>query len=204
MGRSIAENIHRSETPGWMYAELIGQMYEILNHKGNKEEVVKKLMAKTGFSRTTVQMYIDISTLPSEIIELMKSPKERSELVSELLKSMPVTGIEKILDVNKAQKIAQELKGFSKEKMLEVAAFVLNLRKEDAFTLIEKVKTYPKEPLIKLHELISAIPKGGRYIFEFGSNVVRGLDTACIKRQMDVKSLISYYVEEGLRRDGYL
>lgn len=204
MGRSIAENFHRGETPGWMYAEKIGQMYELLNHKGDKEAVYEKIMEKTGLARTTVRMYIDISTLPSEVIELMKEPNERSESVKELLKSMAVTAIDKVLSTDKAQKIAQELRGFSKEKMLEVAAFVLNLHKEEALAIIEKVKTYPKKPLIELQELVTSIPKGGRYIFEFGSNIIRGLDTACIRRQMDRKSLVVYYVEEGLRRDGYL
>jgi len=53
LGRTIAENIHRKDTPAWRYALKIGEMYERLNHKGDKEEVIKIIMRKTGFSRTS-------------------------------------------------------------------------------------------------------------------------------------------------------
>lgn len=204
MGRSIAENAHRKDTPGWMYVVKIGEMYERLNHNGKKMEVVEIIMEKTGFSQTQVLTYIDISTLPSDIIELMKEPNERSESVKELLKKTSPGEVNKVLDTHKALKIVQELQGLSKEKMFEVAAFVLDLPRDTAFAIIERVKTYPKNPLIELQEMVTAIPKGGRFIFEFGSNIIRGLDTACIKRQMDRKSLVVYYVESGLKKDGYL
>lgn len=41
--------------------------------------------------------YLAIAGLPGEIIELMKEPAKRSELVKELLKGMPVTGTDNIL-----------------------------------------------------------------------------------------------------------
>ena len=204
MGRSIAENAQRKDTPAWMYAIQIGRMFSQLNHHGNKADIVPIIMTKTGFSETAVYYYLDISELPSEIIELMKSPEERSEVVKELLKATS-PGESGILEFQKAAKIARELGGHvTKEKMFEVAAFVIGLPREMAFALIEKVKTYPKEPLIKLQELVTAIPKGGRYSFEFSSNIIRGLDVACVKKNQDVKSVVIYYVQEGLKNDGYL
>lgn len=41
---------------------------------------------------------------------------ERSEKENEVLKGMPVTGIDKVLVLDIAEKIATELRGFPKEK----------------------------------------------------------------------------------------
>lgn len=204
MGRSIAENIYKESAPAWRYAVKIGEMYERLNHKGEKEDVMKIIMAKTGFSRTSVQNYLDIAGLPGEIIELMKEPEKRSKIVKELLKGMPVTGTDKVLSVDKAAKIARELKDFSLKKMFEVAAYTIQLSKETAFEIIERVKSYPKMAMEELHEMVSKIPKGVRWAFYFGSHIVRALDEACIRKNMDKKRLVEFYVEDGLRRDGYL
>jgi len=204
MGRSIAENIYKESAPAWRYAVKIGEMYERLNHKGKKEDVMQIIMTKTGFSRTSVQNYLDIAGLPGEIIELMKEPEKRSEVVKELLKGMPMIGIDKVLSVEKAAKIARELKDFSLKKMFEVATFVIHVSKETAFEIIERVKSYPKMPMEKLHEMVSKIPKGVRWTFYFGSHIVRALDEACIRKNMDKRRLVGFYVEDGLRRDGYL
>ena len=204
MGRSIAENIYSRTAPAWRYAVKIGEMYERLNHKGRKDEIITIIMGKTGFSRTSVQRYIDIAGLPGEIIELMKEPEKRSELVKELLKGMPVTGMEKPLSIDKAAKIARELKEFPMEKMFEVAAYVIRLTKEVAFEIIEKVKTYPRKTMAEIHGIVRAIPKGAKWMFEFGSHIVMALDEACMRKNIDRKTLVVRYVEEGLRRDGFL
>lgn len=203
MGRSIAENAQRKDTPGWMYAETIGRMYHLLNGNGKKAEVVQKIMAKTGFGETTVYRYIEISSLPETVFELLKNPEERSEIVKELLKASSAAELG-VLDIMKAAKIAEALKGFPKEKMFEVASFVIGMNREIAFAIIDKVKTYPKEPLISIQEMITSIPRGGRYIFEFGSSITRGLDAAAMKKQLDVKSLVVYYVEKGLKNEGFI
>lgn len=58
--------------------------------------------------------------LPKEIIELMKEPSERSEKVKELFKGFVVTTTD-TLSLDKALKIATELRGFPKDKLIEVA-----------------------------------------------------------------------------------
>lgn len=204
MGRSIAENFYKESAPAWRYALKIGQMYELLNHKGKKEEVVQIIKAKTGFSRTSVLNYLDIAGLPGEIIELMKEPEKRSETVKELLKGMSVTDTGKVLSVDKAVKIARELKDFSLKKMFEVASYIIHLTKETAFEIIERVRSYPKMSMEKLHDMVLKIPKGVRWSFYFGSNIVRALDEACIRKNMDRRRLVEHYVEDGLRRDGFL
>ena len=204
MGRSIAENIYSRTAPAWRYAIKIGEMYERLNHKGRKEDIIQIIMSKTGFSRTSVQNYLDITGLPGEIIELMKKPEKRSEVVKELLKGMPMIGTDKALSVEKAAKIARELKDFPMEKMFEVAAYVIRLTKETAFDIIEKVKTYPRKAMAEIHGMVRAIPKSARWVFEFGSHIVMALDEACMRKNIDRKTLVVHYVEDGLRGDGFL
>lgn len=204
IGLSIMENKHRKDIPGWRYALKIGEMYERLNGKGNKTEIVSIIMIKTGFSRTSVQDYIEISGLPGEIIELMKEPGERSEIVKELLKGMPVTGKDKPLSYDKAVKIARELKNASFEKMFETAAYVRTLAKDTAFGIIERVMSYPMKSMEEIHTMVKSIPMGMRWMMYWGSDLVRAIDEACAKRQMDNKSLVIYYVEDGLRRDGFI
>lgn len=204
IGLSIMENKHRKDIPGWRYAIKIGEMYERLNGKGNRTEIVSIIMKKTGFSRTSVQDYIEISGLPGEIIELMKQPAERSEIVKELLKGMPAAGIDKPLSYNKAVKIARDLKNTSFEKMFETAAYVRSLSADMAFGIIERVMSYPMKSMEEIHSMVKTIPLGRRWMMSWGSDIVRAIDEACVKRQMDNKSLVTYYVEDGLRRDGFI
>ena len=204
LGRTIAENIHRKDIPAYMYALKIGQMYKVLDHKGKKGDIVKIIMGKTGFAESTVYTYLNIAGLPSEIIELMKEPEKRSKKVVELLKRSSVTELGAVLSLDKAAKIASELGGFSLTKMFEVAAYVMSLTKDVAFEIIERVKTYPKMSMEKIHDMVSAIPKGARLGLEFGSDVVKALDEACMRKSVDRRTLVINYVEEGLRRDGFL
>jgi hypothetical protein len=179
-------------------------MYERLDHKGKKGDIVKIIMGKTGFAESTVFTYLDVAGLPGEIIELMKEPGKRSEKVIELLKRSSVTELGDMLSLDKAAKIASELKGFSLTKMFEVAAYVMSLTKDVAFEIIERVKTYPKMSMEKIHDMVSAIPKGARLGLEFSSDIVRALDEACMRKNVDRKTLVIRYVEDGLRRDGFL
>jgi len=52
---------------------------------------------------------------------MQQKDAERSETVKELLKKTFVTKVEDVLSLDKAFKIATELRGFPKEKMLEVS-----------------------------------------------------------------------------------
>jgi len=204
LGRTIAENIHRTDIPAYMYALRIGEMYELLDHKGKKADLVNIIMNKTGFAESTVYTYLDIAGLPGEIIELMKEPEKRSKKVIELLKGSSMIEPGGTLSVEKAAKIASELRGFPLTKMFEVAAYIMSLTKDTAFDIIERVKTYPKMSMEEIHGIVSAIPKGGRWFFEFSSQIVAALDEACMRKSIDRKSLIVRYVEDGLRRDGFI
>lgn len=204
MGRSIAENKHRKDIPAWRYALQIGEMYQKLSLEGKKSKIVKIIMQKTGLSENTVYDYFAISTLPVEVIELMKEPAKRSEKVKELLAKFSTVTVEKLLAYDKAARIARQLApDCSLEKTFEVAAYVIPLIREVAFEIIERVKTYPKKSIKEVHDMVMKIPRGATCSLEFSSHTVMGLDEACAVKDTDRKSLVIYYLEEGLKRDGY-
>lgn len=204
LGRTIAENKHRTDIPGWQYAVKIGQMYERLNGKGKKTEIVSIIMSKTGFKETTVYEYLDVYALPEEVFELMKEPAERSKRVKELLKaSLPVSS-EKTLDVKTAWLIARELRDFPKEKMFQFAAFVLDKSLDVAKGLVEIVKRYPKKSMDGVYDIWTGIPREVTWSFMFPADIARAIDEACMRKQVDRVNLVTGYVKKGLKDDGFL
>jgi ParB/RepB/Spo0J family partition protein len=203
MGRTIAENKHRADIPAWMFALKVGEMYEALDHKGEKSEIIKIIKDKTGFSDKTVRNYLDVYGVP-ELVELMKEPADRSEKVVELLKSFGELEAQKTLSLDKAAIIARELKEYPLRKKLEVAVFVLDKSIDVTRELVRLVKSYPKMAMEGLYEKLLGIPKGARWYFYFDSNIVRAIDEACMKKQVDRVTLVVEYVRRGLREDGFL
>jgi len=182
-----------------LLAILNGEIIELMKEPAKRSELVKELLKgmppggtdKVLSLKKAAKIARELRDFPSEkmfevaayvirvskevafdIIELMKEPAKRSELVKELLKGMPIIGTDKPLSVEKAVKIARELKDFSLEKMFEVAAYVIRLTKEVAFDIIEKVVTYPKKTMEQIHQMVRSISKGKRLGFEFGSHIV--------------------------------
>lgn len=206
MGRSIAENKFSKDVPAWRYALMIGEMKGRLDDGRGKEEIVEEIEKLTGFKRTTVQAYLEIASLPINIIELMKKGAERSESVKELLKGMPVTGMDEILSFDKALKMATELKGFPKEKMFDVAVDILGLSRDKAFQIIETVKAYPKKSMGEIRGIVYEIRKDGWWQseFRFKPHVSEAMNNACTDMSMEKKALVMHCVEVWLKEHEYL
>ena len=207
MGRSIAENKHRNDIPAWRYVLMIRKMSILLNdgEKG-KEEIVQLIMELTGLERTTVQTYLKIADLPDDVIELMKNPEERSERVKELLKGMPVTGMD-TLSFDKALKLAIELKDIPKDSMFKVAAHAVELEKEDAFRMIEAlVKAYTKGSMGDVEGTIRELLKSIRWVLNLNldKDLVDVIGDACLDMNMNRTELCEHYLKTGLENDGYL
>lgn len=207
MGRSIAENKHRNDIPAWRYVLMIRKMSILLNdgEKG-KEEIVQLIMELTGLERTTVQTYLKLADLPDDVIELMKNPEERSERVKELLKGMPVTGMD-TLSFDKALKLAIELKDIPKDSMFKVAAHAVELEKEDAFRMIEAfVKAYTKESMGDAEDTIRELLKSIRWVLNLNldKDLVDVIGDACLDMNMNRTELCEHYLKTGLENDGYL
>lgn len=207
IGISIMENKHRADIPGWIYAEKIRRMNELINHNTNTTQKVKIIMAKTAFSRSSVYDYLAITDLPEETRELMKAPEERSETVKEYIKVTPPGGlVDRPLSKDKAVKVSTRLKDFSDEKKFEVARFITPLKEDTAIEVIEKVRIHPEKPLTEIKKMIERIPKSAVWAsqFEWEPNLIEALDKACMKKNMDRKNLVTHYVKEGLKKDNFL
>lgn len=205
-GISIMENKHRKDIPGWRYALKIGEMYKILNHNGDRSDIVKIIMEKTGFSNASINEYLDISDLPDEIIELMKKPEERSEVVKELEKRFSL-GEGKILDIHKAAMISRELggKGYSFERIFEVAVVAINVSRERMKEFLKAVRVFPNVSADEVYrDKVLTIPEAWRASIIFEATISRAIFEACILKQMDKIELVRYYVSNGLKADGIL
>ena len=136
-----------------------------------------------------------------------KDPEKRSEKIKEYIKVTPPGGVsEKPLSKDKAVKIATRLKDFSDEKKFEVGRFISGLKEDAAFDVIEKVRVHPEKPLTEIKKMVEGIPKSVTWIpqFEWEPNLIDAIDSACMKKNMDRKNLVTYYVKEGLKKDGFL
>lgn len=206
LGISIMENRHRSDIPGWMYAEKIRKMNDLINHGTTTTKKVKMIMAKTGLSQRIVYDYLSITELPEETRELMKEPEKRSEKIKEYIKVTAPGAVDRPLSKDKATKIATRLKEFSDEKKFEVGRYISGLKEETAFDVIEKVRVHPEQPLTEIKKMVEGIPKSVTWTaqFEWGPNVIDAIDKACMKKNVDRKNLVNRYVEDGLKRDGFL
>ena len=207
-GLSIMENAHRSEIPPWRYALKIGEMYQQLSDEEYplQKDRIGVIMRLTGFKQTSVRNYIEISGLPSEIIELMKTPEKRSISVKELLKQRSLMiSEEDILSVDKAVYIARHLRGVSRDRMFNAAVYVLSMSKQSAFSIVDKVREYPKMSMGDIHDMIrQELPKGVKWMFMFDSRVLGALNDAALRYQIEAKLVVPIYVERGLKEDGYL
>ena len=203
--KSFVENRHRKEVPKWRDIEVIGNLYEDMDGEDESKKI-SKVSKLTGLAERTVKRYVDIYDVP-EIWELTKNPGQRSEKVKKLLsKSSRDIGDEK-LDVRKAVTIANQLEDQSVEKQIDTAMFVLekNLTADDTRELTEQVKTYPKDKLEDVwKEDERTISKGIDVNISFDASKAQAIEEACGRRNMSKDELINYYIEEGLKSDGYL
>lgn len=206
IGISIMENRHRTDIQGWQYAEKIRKMDELINHGTGTEKKVRIITAKTGLSRRTVYDYLAITDLPEETRELMKEPEQRSEKVKEIIKVSAPGALDRPLSKDKAVKIATRLKDFSDEKKFEVGRVISGLKEDTAMEVIEKVRIHPEKPLMEIKKMVEGIPKSVTWIpqFDWEPNLIEALDSACMKKNMDRKNLVTHYVKEGLKKDDFL
>lgn len=207
IGISIMENKHRTDIPGWIYADKIRRMDELINHRTNTTQKVKIIMAKTGLSRTIIYDYLAITNLPEETRELMKEPEARSEKVKEYLKATPPGGlVDRSLSKDKAVKIATRLKDFSEDKKFEIARFIAPIKEETAMDVIEKARMHPEKPLEEIKKEVEGIPKSVTWVanFKWSPKIIDALDKACMEKNIDRKTLVTKYIEEGLENDGYI
>jgi len=206
IGISIMENRHRTDIPGWMYADKIRKMEGLINHGTPTTKKVKLIRAKTGLSERIIYDYLSLTELPEDTLELMKEPEKRSEKVKEYIKVTAPGAVDRPLSKDKAVKVATRLKDFSDEKKFEVGRFIAPLKEETAVEVIEKVRIHPEKPLTEIKKEVEGIPKSVTWVpqFDWEPNLIEALDKACMNKNMDRKNLVTHYVKEGLKKDNFL
>lgn len=206
LGRTIAENKHSKDTPSWRYALKIGEMAEKLNHNARREDIIKTIGMKTGFSERSVKDYLSIAQwLPGEIIELMKAPEKRSKEATELLKRLGLAQPQKTLGLHKAAIIARELRGYPIEKLIDVAVAATTVPVDIMHEFVDAVKTFPKMSASEVYlNKVLMIPKGWRASIIFDSALSRAIYDACNRRQMQKTEFVLFCVRSKLEEEGYL
>lgn len=201
---SILENKHRKDIPDWLYAVKLGELYGLLNGNKDREGTINFLSQRTGISKKNMEDYLLLFDLPEEVFILLKKPGERTKEEIELFKRFQTEELPKILTKDKAVLISKELRSYPIEKQVEVVKIIVLKSIKDAKEVIRLVKTYPKDSMEQIMEKFISIPKGARWQFYFDSYIVSAIDTACIRRKIDRKSLVFDYVKQGLINDGFL
>ena len=205
LGRSVAENKHRTDIPAWRFGTIIGRMYRQINDKATDTEKVKVIMAKTGLTDKSIRRYVAVGLGPEEVIELMKEPEDRSSEAKELLKAIALSEPTKTLDLEKAAVIAKEFEGYPKGKIMDVAAQATTVGRDRIREFVDQVKMYPKLPAKEVYEeKVLMVPKPYTLTITPPVNVCEALNDAAVDKQMDRNKLAILYITEGLKRDGYL
>ena len=206
--RSIAENHYIKDVETWMYAIQIGRMYAVVTPPvGVKcltfDEKTAIICNKTGFGGTTVEDYLAISTLPPEVLELMKARDHRSKQVIEKLKqyNLPQT---LVLDVHKAAYLARNLKGQSVDRIFESAVHAMSFSRDQAKELIDKVKKYDKQSpndIANAMKQVFARMDTIRVILDLG--VKKMVNDEAAKEHIEFDDLLILFIKEGLRHRGW-
>lgn len=205
LGRTVAENKHRTDIPAWRFGTIIGQMYRQINDKATDTEKVKVITTKTGLTDKSIRRYLAVGLGPEEVIELMKKPEDRSSEAKELLKAIALSEPTKTLDLEKASVIAKEFEGYPKEKIMDVAAQATTVSQERIREFVDQVKMYPKLSAREVYEeKVLMVPKPYTLNITPPVNVCEALNDAAVDKQMDRNKLAILYITEGLKRDGYL
>ena len=205
LGRTVAENKHRTDIAAWRFGTIIGRMYREIDGKATEVEKVKVIMAKTGLTDKSIRRYLAVGLGPEEVIELMKEPEERSSEAKELLRAIALSEPTKTLDLEKAAVVAKEFEGYPKEKIMDVAAQATVVGRERIREFVEQVKMYPKLPAREVYEeKVLMVPKPYTLNITPPVNVCEALNDAAVDKQMDRNKLAIFYITEGLKRDGYL
>ena len=63
-----------------------------------------------------------------------------------------------------------------------------------------------EKPLKEIKKMVEGIPKSVTWIpqFEWEPNLIAALDKACMNKNIDRKNLVTKYIKQGLKNDGFL
>lgn len=217
MGRSLEENIHRKDIPQWQEIEWMGEMYELLRQDSlrwdsdreftSMDARYDEIVNRTGLNKNRVREYVRVAIhLPEEVRALLRPREDRSRSQEErlqgiLFRTQSPSGT---LTLFKALLILNELKGYSDEKQVEFAVYILDKTRELSQKLVELVK---ENPYKNLQELEQSLRKESDVIYRnigFDKEIFKALQKACLHKQKDIRVLNQEIVREWLIKNFYL
>lgn len=209
-GISLQENWRRKNLTTIEMAEGIEHMWELYKDDLSEKERYELVKNETGFSKRSIDTYRNIARLPDLLKPLLLKPKQRPvEWKRKLEKELGSTQMELlqkgkyILDTNVAEKI-YKLDDRSDEEKLEAALVCLNLNQRKSKQFLDKIETYPMlSPREVYEQKVRRIPMPGRFYLSLGSDIVRGIDNACIDLDLDKKTLITKIIRDWLKEKNY-
>lgn len=202
---SVLENEYK-RPPTWRVVLQVRRMLAKLKEKGVTKlaEQVQLIASYIGKSREDTHNYVAATALPDRVLELMKPESERfpaSKLFTEY-------GIErKNLDILKAATLGRAVRDNSIPKevdLVAVAAELTRVNQKDAKEFLNVVITHPKMPMSDAYAELYDISQDIRINLTLPESLRLPLQTAASTRKKKVPDLVAYYMQEGLRRDGYL
>lgn len=203
MKLSMIENRMRKDTPSWMDIEYVGMMCQAyLINESSYVDAVERISG-TGISRPTVEKYIRIFNLPTEIKGLLREPNERTTRQKEYLKLFQWRETDKTLPIGHAE-LLTESNGVPLKRQMEIALFISNKPFEVAQKIVHSVKLNPDEGLNDIYEEIRGKYGTIERVIRLDKQTDEALGHACMDRQVRWEELIDRIIKRWLKSHGYL
>lgn len=204
MKLSMIENRMRKDTPGWMDVEYVGMMYQayLINESLSYSDAVEKI-SRTGIGKPTVERYIRIFNLPTEIKGLLREPNERTTRQKEYLKQFQWRETDKTLPIGHAE-LLTGLNDLSLNRQMQVALFISNKPFEVASKIVHSVKIGPDKDINDIYDEIRGEYGTIERVIRLDKETDKALGHACMDRQVRWEELINRIIKRWLKSHGYL
>jgi len=207
---SIAENKHREDIPAARWNEVINELAEEIDGNLSLTEKYKKISEMTGLGTTSIEDYLKIGELPTDIQARMKKPSERSKSEKKAIKDIPsMEGKEVPKDIMGKMARDENFKEWAKEKpekAHKVLSFAVDKGRSKVDDVLESVKVEPDlEPEEAYKKTKIEITKPIEIGISVGSKMNKAIekyvaDAGLANREEAIKDI----VKDFLRRKGYL
>lgn len=201
---SMIENRQRVDTPKWKDVEAIGMIYHGLKDK-NHSEKIQYISIKSGINNITVEKYLKIYALPTEIKGLLRDTKERSLRQKETLLLFQIRASNNTLTLGNAESISELNNKIELNKLIELAVFVLDKSVEITHRLVQYIPLNPTKSIQDIYdEMIKNVYGSHEKMIRFDNETWDAITNACMKRQMIYDRYLRKIIRERLCKEGFL
>ena len=184
---SLIENIQRHTLDPEDEADAFAELYRIVKS-------TERVAAQVGCARSRVEDALKIKGL----ITTLKSAVGRQK-TDKILEEAPRKRV--LADV---ARVADSVYRDQPNKAARLAEEVLDLPREDAKRVLDRVRTYPDKSIEKIKEEVLYAPQSITISVQFGSKLVRGIDKAVTDHKSSREEIVQLAVQTWLKDEGYL